>query len=972
MRNPKAPGLGLSRWTLGIALAWVLAAAPGVASGASVALNAVADTTIYSDNTSNSNGAGPDLYAGKTSSSTTPDFALRRSLIRFDLSSIPAGSTITAVSLRLTLNKTNSGSLPVRLHRVTSQWGEGATNGATGLGSPSAVGDSTWLRRIFNTTSWTTAGGDFVASASATTNVNANANYTWSGATMVSDCQGWLNNSATNFGWIIRGDETTNGSVKRFSSRTNPTVNQRPLLTVTYTPPPASGACCQPDGTCQVMTSAACTTAGGTYQGNGTDCTPNPCPQPSGACCANNGSCTFVTAVDCASVGGTFQGGLVSCASVTCPVILTPFQDALPIPAVATPNVGIPPNTYDMYIREFNHSFHASLPTTRVWGYNSQYPGPTFEVRRGQPIHVTWHNDLRTTLNVLRNTHFLITDQCLHGPDVTGRAPVTVTHLHGLKTDPISDGAPDGTFAPGFSSVQYDYPNDQQAATLWYHDHALGLTRLNVMMGLAGAYLIRDDNEDSLNLPKGEYEIPLIIQDRTFKFGGGIVYNTTTQDNFFGDTICVNGKAWPFLNVKKGKYRFRIVNGSNTRTYTLGLRTAVGAPINFQQIGSDGGFLNAPVTLGSITIMPGERADVVIDFAPFAATSFLTMINTAPAPFPTGDPNNAIPNVMQFRIGAAAGDTDPLPAVLNTIAPIPEAQSTGTKQFVLRTSANQVCNADTWLINDLFWNDVTDFLRVGQTQVWSFVNRSALTHPMHIHLVQFQVLDRQDFTVINNVITPTPGTLAIPPLEERGWKDTVQCPPSKITRVIAKFDGYYGLFPMHCHILEHEDHEMMRQFEVLCDSPAQVGVVPNATVAENQTVQLSVIATGDALTYQWRKNNVNISDGPGPSGSTIGGATTPTLTITNADWNDNGQYDCRITNPCGHPLTNKATVIVTPACKGDLNFDGVVNVLDLTIFLGQFGTVVVPGTGGDLNADGSVNVLDLTIFLGRFGQPCAP
>lgn len=959
---------------IGFAAACALACSPSTATAATATLSAVADNTIFSDNTGNSAGASPDIYAGRTNTGTTPDFSFRRALIRFDLSAIPAGSTITAVSLRLTLNRSNSGSRPTTLHRLTASWGEGTSPGAQGIGSAAVAPDATWIRRLFNTTSWTTPGGDYIAAASATTNTNGNGNYTWSGATMVADCQGWLNNSANNFGWIIRGDETFNGSAKRYASRTNGTAASRPQLTITYDPPPTAGACCQPNGTCLVQTAAACATAGGTYQGNGTVCTPNPCPQPSGACCANNGTCTFVTQAACTSVGGTFQGGLVTCASVTCRVILTPFVDDLPIMPVAVPTTGTAGGAaaYDIYIREFNHSYHSTLPANRAWGYNSMYPGPTIEARRGQPVTVKWYNDLRGVNNALRTTHILPLDTCLHGPDATGSLPMVVTHLHGLKTDPVSDGAPDNRFAPGTDSGTYNYPNDQQAATLWYHDHALGLTRLNVYMGLAGAYVLRDANEDALNLPRGEYEIPLIIQDRTFRADGSVVYNTSVQDTFFGDTMVVNGKAWPRLAVKKGKYRFRMVNGCNSRTLTLALRLASGATHNFQQIGSDGGLLNAPVDQSSVTIMPGERADIVIDFAPLPATSVLTMVNLAAAPFPNGDPDFALTNVMAFNIGAAAGDTDPLPASLNNIVPIPEAQSTGSKSFVLRTAANTVCNAQTWLINDLFWQDITDSLHVGETQIWSFVNRSNFTHPMHVHLAQFQILDRQDFTVVNDQIVPTPGTLTLPPLGERGWKDTFQAYPNQITRVIAKFEGYYGLFPMHCHLLEHEDHEMMRQFEVLCDSPS-ISTQPNsASVAQGANVQFAMAAAGDALTYRWRRNGADITDGPGPNGSTYSGAATPTLAITNANPNNNGSYDCRVDNPCGSNATAVRALSVTPACLGDLNFDGSVNSADLTVFLGQFGSVVQAGTGSDLNADAIVNTLDLTLFLSRFGSPCAP
>ena len=935
--------------------------------GATLTLSAVADNTIYSDFPSNSNGAGVHIFAGRILNSNDK----RRALVKFDISTLPPGSTVTAVSLRLTVNKENSGSIAMTVHRLNNSWGEAGSNatGEEGTGAAAATGDATWIRRTYNTVSWGTQGGDFVAAASDSTNVNAVGNYTWTGAGMIADVNTWAANPSTNHGWILKGDETVSGSAKRFASRTNATTASRPQLTITYTPPAASGACCFGDGNCTVTTPASCSSQFGTYQGNGTDCTPNPCPQPVGACCASNGTCTSITENSCLAANGTWKGASTSCSLEYCPVTLNPFVDPLPIPTVITPTSvgsnGIP--NYDVYIREFNHSFHSSLPTNRVWGYNSMYPGPTFEVRKGDPVRVTWHNDLRGTNGQLRATHLMPYISCYHGPDVTGRTPVTVTHLHGLKVAPESDGAPDDSFAPGFSSSQYFYPNDQQAATLWYHDHALGITRINVYSGLAGFYFIRDDAEDALNIPRGEYEVPIVIQDRNLQANGSIRYNPDETDAFFGDKIVVNGKVWPYLNVKRGKYRFRIVNGSNTRTYTLEARTPAGGPVPFSMIASDGGLLAAPVPLTSLTLMPGERGDIVLDFQPFASTSNVVLVNTAPAPFPGGTATTM--NVMQFRMSPPFGDTDPLPASLIPVPEIPENSSDGSKSFTLRQADVPECTDSMWLINDLLWDDITDFVRIGDTEVWSFVNRSAIAHPMHVHLVQFQVLDRQAFQVVNNVVTPT-GPLLQPPPEEQGWKDTVQCPPLQITRVIATFEGYYGRFPTHCHILEHEDHEMMRQFEVTCDPPVVVNQSGGGTVVEGTNPVFTVNVTGDIPEFRWRKGIVNLVDGPTGTGSVISGALTPTLTITNAQASDSGSYRCLITNPCGHPSSNAVTLTVVPSCSADINNDGFVNTQDLTLLLAQFGQNVVPGSGADINADGTVNTTDLTLLLAQFGQAC--
>jgi len=960
--NQLRPGAGLL-FVLRLAVVTGLLV-PSAAAQTTVTLSPSADNTIFSDNNNNSDGAGDSMFAGRTNNG-----ALRRCLVRFDVSSIPSGSTITAVSLRLTMTRTQTGAQNVTATRVLASWGEGTSNagGQEGGGALATTNDATWQYRFFNTQTWTTLGGQFNGTVSATTSVNGNGNYTWTGATMVSDVQGWVNNSATNFGWIMRGNEGANQTAKRFSTKENTTVANRPQLSVTYTPPVTSGACCTPNGNCTVTDATGCATLGGTYSGIGTSCTPNPCPQPAGACCLANGTCTSVTSAACTTAGGTWQGALTLCASVYCSPQLTPFVDALPIPSVAVPTSGVAGGSahYDISMVEVPQQLHRDLPATRVWAYNGTYPGPTIEAKRGFPVSVTWTNDLRGANGQLRTTHMLPVDTCLHGPNITGQSPNTVVHLHGLKVAPASDGDPDANFPPGASSPQYDYPNDQPATTLWYHDHCLGLTRLNVYMGLAGFYLIRDDAENALNIPRGVNEIPLVIQDRSFNADGSLRYIPQASDTFFGDKILVNGKVWPFLNVNRGKYRFRIVNGSNNRTLTLALSNGN----SFQQIGSDGGLLPAPVTLASVTLQPAERADIVVNFANLAAGSTVDLVNSAPAPFP-GDPGvGVVANVMRFNVQAATGFTAALPVTLVGVPRIPESQSIGSRTFTLRTAANQICGHDTWLINDLMWDDITDTPRIGTTEVWTFSNLSTITHPLHVHLVQFQVLDRRSFTLVNNVPTPT-GPRVAPPTNELGWKDTVQCPPLTFTRIIARFDGFSGLFPMHCHILEHEDHEMMRQFRVLCDSPVVLSNPSAQTINENDSVTFDVAATGDVLAYRWRRGGVPIFDGPLPGGATATGADTPELVIDNADPRDDNAYDCLITNPCGGATSSAVNLLVRPACPGDINLDGVVNTADLTILLNNFGAALQPGTGGDIDGSGMPTTNDLITLLGHFGQPC--
>jgi spore coat protein A len=440
------------------------------------------------------------------------------------------------------------------------------------------------------------------------------------------------------------------------------------------------------------------------------------------------------------------------------------------------------------------------------------YPGPTIEAGRGLPITVTWINDLRDEEGEFLQSHFLPVDMCLNGPMQFGDTPRTVIHLHGGHVPPESDGDPLDALLPGENDV-YEYPNIQNPATLWYHDHAMGITRLNVYMGVAGFYIIRDPKEAALNLPSGTNEIPLVIQDRSFNPDGSLYYPAMWMDHFFGDSIVVNGKVTPFLNVRRGKYRFRILNGCNSRTLTLALST--GGP--FQVIASDQGLLTAPVTVTSLTISPSERYDVVMDFAGFSAGSQINLLNSAPIDFPGVHGDGVVPNVMRFNVTGTAGHTAPLPSTLHPVARIPESEARLSRPFDLRLLPD-ACHGSAWLINGFRYDQIVETPRLGSTEIWTFINRSPIMHPMHVHLVQFQLLDRQPFQIVDNRITPTGPRIPPTPLEA-GWKDTVQANPSELTRVITRFEGFTGYYPYHCHILEHEDNEMMRQMHVLprCD-----------------------------------------------------------------------------------------------------------------------------------------------------------
>jgi spore coat protein A len=789
----------------------------GNASAAVVTLQASKDNSMYGEDLTYSNGAGDYFFTGRTKNS-----ALRRGLLAFNLvGQIPVGSTINSVTLTLYKSRGKGSAKDVSLHLVQAEWGEGTSHagGEEGEGTDATTNDATWSHRLWPSTTWTSLGGDYLGTASATTGVGGTGFYTWSTASMASDVQFWLDNPGSNFGWILIGEEDSDLTARRFDSRTNGTVSQRPTLEIDYTSPIVTGACCLPGDSCAVLSEADCLTQSGVYQGDSTLCTPDPCVIPTGACCFDDGTCSELSAADCAAQSGSYQGDGTACVPDLCPLVLTPFLDPLPIPQPATPTSGTIGGvaTYDIAMTQFKQKLHSELDSTTVWGYAGAYPGPTIEAGTGLPVTVNWINDLRDSLGNLRTDHYLPVDLCMHGPDSLGPTARTVVHLHGGHVPPEVDGYPEATFLPG-EQVTYVYPNNQPAATLWYHDHALGITRLNVIMGLAGFYLVRDAAEAALNLPSGEYEIPIVIQDRTFNSDGTFKYPADWQNHFFGDKILVNGKVWPYLNVKQGKYRFRILNGSNSRVYRL----TTSPPVPFEVIGNDGGLLPEPVQRDTLLISGGERFDLVMDFSGFSAATEILLTNDAPAPYPGSPGIDVIPNVMKFIVQGTPGFTDALPESLSTITKLDTLNADQFRFFELE-KVSDACAGSIWLINGLHWNDITEKPFLGDTEVWSFANKTGVVHPMHMHLVFFQIIDRQQFVLVNDTIVPT-GPQVPPDSASSGWKDTVPVGPNEIVRVIAKFEDYTGKYPYHCHILEHEDHEMMRQFEVVDDVSDITGV----------------------------------------------------------------------------------------------------------------------------------------------------
>lgn len=501
---------------------------------------------------------------------------------------------------------------------------------------------------------------------------------------------------------------------------------------------------------------------------------------------------------------------------------LKKFVNELPIMETLKPKRKDRHGTYyEVKMEEFSQKLHKSLNPTRLWGYNRQFPGPMIEVEHGEAIQVKWMNNLP-------DKHLLPVDTSIFHKEIPEVR--TVTHLHGSETKSDSDGYPEAWFTKNFQEVGpfferevYEYPNHQRGATLWYHDHAMGITRLNVYAGLAGMYIIRDKREKALNLPKDKYEIPLIIMDRSLNEDGSLSYpmqpndppenlpNPSINPFFIGDTIVVNGKVWPFLEVEPRKYRFRILNASNTRGYQLYLDSEE----PFYQIGSDGGLLQKTVRMEKLTIEPAERMDIIIDFSKYEGETIILKNDLGP----NASPDDETDDVMQFKVNLPLSGRDKsiIPNHLTSIPSLRHNRIAAIRNLKLVGSTDPF-GRPLLLLNNKKWMDpVTEKPRLGTTEIWSLMNLTGFTHPIHIHLIQFQILDRRPFDLERynqdgQIVYTGP---AVPPkVNERGWKDTAAAPASEITRVIMKFVPYTGHYVWHCHILEHEDYDMMRPFIV--------------------------------------------------------------------------------------------------------------------------------------------------------------
>jgi spore coat protein A len=442
-----------------------------------------------------------------------------------------------------------------------------------------------------------------------------------------------------------------------------------------------------------------------------------------------------------------------------------PYTVPLPIPSVARPaRSDATTDFYELTQREADVEILPGL-RTRIFGYDGRFPGPTLATRSGRPTVVTHRNDLPV--------------------------PVAV-HLHGGHTPAASDGYPTDLIQPT-GRRDYTYPMRQRAATLWYHDHRMDFTGPQVNRGLAGFHIVTDDEQDALGLPTGDRDIPLMITDRAFDETGSLRYpaqhhgagvTDAYMEGVLGDVILVNGAPWPVLEVAAARYRLRLLNASNTRRYRLSLdppRTPL------VQIASDGGLLERPLEHTAVLLAPGERCEVIVDFAAFAPGAQVTLRNS----LGTGNTRE----VMRFRVTSRGNDDSRIPQRLSRIEPLRPGRAVRTRTWRFRRAPTG--EHPGWLVDDrAFDPDRIDAdVQLGEVEIWRFT--SDLHHPVHVHLDPFQVLTRRG---------DDPGPY------DAGLKDTVDISPSESVEVAVRFTDYPGRYLLHCHNLEHEDMAMMAAF----------------------------------------------------------------------------------------------------------------------------------------------------------------
>lgn len=389
--------------------------------------------------------------------------------------------------------------------------------------------------------------------------------------------------------------------------------------------------------------------------------------------------------------------------------------------------------------------------SSRVWAFNNSFPGPTIERSRGESLEVTFNNNL---------------------------VDESIVHWHGMLVNHENDGHPKFAVPPG-GHYDYNFTVDQRATMNWYHPHPHGKTGEQVNMGLAGAFIIRDTEEQSKQLPSGAYELPLIIRDVSFDRQGDLEYKPRSG-GFVGKTYLVNGTLEPFIAVDRAIYRLRILNGSNARIFNFGLSNNQ----QFRLIGNDGGLLESEVSISSFVASPAERFDLLVDFRNVNAGDSV-MLHDA---FSGWD-------VLEFKVGTKSVNTD-VPSVTSTVPSL----GTPVRERAFSFDGMSKINGQLYEMDRIDWE-----VPFNETEDWIFTTNGNAPHPVHVHGAYFQVQSRNGG---RNEVYPW----------ETGWKDTVLLEDGETVRVRIKFDSpetQGGTYLMHCHKLEHEDMGMMANFKVL-------------------------------------------------------------------------------------------------------------------------------------------------------------
>ncbi|TWH39136.1 multicopper oxidase family protein [Dulcicalothrix desertica] len=455
-----------------------------------------------------------------------------------------------------------------------------------------------------------------------------------------------------------------------------------------------------------------------------------------------------------------------------------PFSLPFKIPPVLRPVRS--DSTTDYYEITMRRASVDILPgrKTEIWSYNGMSPGPTIRQRK------VWYPE---TQQFRRSVVRFINSVGV---------PTTV-HLHGMASLPQYDGYAEDMSAPGFYK-DYIYPNNR-AATLWYHDHALHNTARNVYMGLAGMYIVEDDEELNLPLPKGQYDVPLMLADKIFARDGRQVFDDQGEKHVMGDVITINGVPWPRMEVANRKYRFRLLNASISRSYLLKLSTAD----DFIFIGTDAGLMSQPARVKEFRIGPAERYEFILDFSRYPIGTQVILQN---GKLPNNDEFDNTDKVMLFEVTRSETDNSSIPNVLrNNIPPVSEmmSQAVRTRDFRYeRSNGLWVINGKTWDKNRVDANPAP-----GDVEIWRIYNNAGgWHHPIHVHLVDAQIIDRNSQQ---------------PFAYERGWKDVFYVGENESVQIVGKFSSTTGgKYMSHCHNTVHEDHDMMNQFEVGIGGPS--------------------------------------------------------------------------------------------------------------------------------------------------------